>query len=447
MLTSYQKPVAIMLRLGSYPTFDVMCPVVDVATLNACTLTGSGLKRESKLHLRHRPEGYEEDFDSNTLWYDAIQTDHGVQLICPKLNNLASAIRSARWTIDEEQVHLRRIHFCRFHDTIEVMSARPKRRERISIQIGSWFGYSNIAQPESRIFSKRNTVFLMNKNNHLSWITSFIRFHIYHHGLEAIVLIDNSSTLYNLQDLQDAICKTDLRVALIIPAPFRFGPRIKQLEKPYLVLDGQIFYVEQYLQTALLNIARLRYLSKARAVLQCDIDELAYTPRTTIFDLAVKNPFGIASMAAIWRYSNPMDKDPTRHSAHRFRHVTISELCHAKYCIVPSGIISHFPLFWNLHWLELEQHENSLILSLLSYRFNHALNYLFKISSLLFCPQGKFWHCRSTTTGWTGFRKANPSQGQLIVDPELCTALDAVFSPLDSCTSGYVGKSNHLHLR
>ena len=409
-----------------------MCPIVDLVTLNTCTLVGSDLKRESKLPLHHRPKGYEKDFDANTLWYDAIQTNHHcLQLICPKLNNLTSAIRSARWTIDEMSIHLKRIRFCRFHDTIELVSTHPWKAQKLTVQIGSWSGHSNITKPEPNIFRKRNTVFIMNKNNDLNWIADFIHFHIYHHKLEAIVLIDNGSTVYNLQDLQDMISKTDLKVALIISTPLKFGPRIKQLEKPYLIFEQKIFHVEQYLQTALLNIAHLRYLSKARAVLQCDIDELTYTPKTTIFNLAVKNPLGIASMAAVWRYSNPNKQNPTHHASHCFKHVATLDLCHAKYCIVPSGLINRFPLFWNLHWLELEQHENSLILSLLSYRLNHFLNYCFKISSLLFCPRGKFWHCRSTTTGWSDFRKTNPSQKQLISDPELCMTLNAVFSSPD----------------
>ena len=58
-----------------------------------------------------------------------------------------------------------------------------------------------------------------------------------------------------------------------------------------------------------------------------------------------------------------MDPDPTRHAAHRLKHLALAEPCHAKWCIDPSGLINRFPLSWNLHWLELEQHQKSIVLT------------------------------------------------------------------------------------
>ena len=434
ILLFHESPYTIMKLPCCAMRPDATLPAV--AALNVCTLKGSGLKRDSKLDPRDRPQGYEESFDAYTLWYDAIQIGRRLQLFCPKLNNLAAAVRSARWTIDDKPAYLRRIRFCRFHDTIELIQVHPQSAQQLTVSIGSWSGHSKIASPQPELFAGCNTAIVMNKNNHLDWIADFLRFHIYHHKLESAIFMDNGSTLYDLQDLQDTICQADLQTALIISVPLKFGPRFAQLEKPYMILRGKIFNPEKYLQTALLNIVRLRYLSQARAVLNCDIDELAYTPTTTIFDLAVRNPLGIASLAAVWRYSSPTSNDPTRHACHHFKHRVLSEPCHAKYCIVPSGIMSWFPLFWNLHWLELEQHENHVILSYLSYRFNHALNHLFKISSLLLCPGGKFWHCRSTTTGWKSYRKAALPPDKLTPDTELQAALDVVFrSPESSISS------------
>ena len=405
-----------------------------VATLNACKLTGSGLRRQSRLDPRDRPEGYMECFDADTLWYDAVQTGRHLRLFCPKLNNLTSAIRSARWSVDGRPANFRRIRFCRFHDTIELTQAHPSKAQQLTVSIGSWSGGSNIAQPQPSLFAGLNTVVSMNKNNNLDWIADFVHFYHCYHGLEGVVLIDNDSTLYHLQDLQDTIGQSVSR-SIIIPASFKYGPYDPKLEKPYLLLHGKLFHVEQYLQIALLNSIRLRYFSQARAILNCDIDELAYTPKTTIFDLAVKSPLGFASLPVFWRYSNPMDLDPTRHAAHRFKYAVRPEPCHAKWCIVPQGPMRWFPLFWNMHWLELEQPEKSVVLTLLSYRLSHALNYFFKKISLLFCREAKFWHFRSTTTGWKSKRKANPPQQQLILDPELQATLDKVFHDADLSVS------------
>lgn len=412
---------------------DALSPAV--VTVNACKLAGSGLQRQSKLPPAYRPKGYEEGFDADTLWYDAIQKGRRLYLMCPKLNNLASRIRSARWQVDERQVKFQRIRFYRFHDVIELQLPAYMQARILTIELGSWLGSSNVAQPQPQFFAGLNTVVVMNKNNNLHWIVDFLHFHIHHHRLEAVIVIDNDSTLYNLEDLEDKICSTGLRQHLIVSAPFKFGPYYPQLEKPYLLLMDKIFHVEKYLQTALLNSIQLRYLCKARAVLNCDIDELAYTPKTTIFDLAVRSPLGFISLPVLWRYSNPMEPDPTRHAAHRLKHFALAEPCHAKWCVNSSSLINRFSLSWNLHWLELEQHEKSTVLMFLSYRISHALNYIFKNVSLLLCRRGKFWHCRSTTTGWKSGRKSPPPVTQLIPDPECEAALNAVFKSPDSSVS------------
>ena len=394
-----------------------------VANLNACKLTGSGLQRQSTLPPRYRTKSYEDNFDVDTLWYDTIQVGHRLQLVCPKLNNLASAVRSARWWIDGKPVHLQHIRFRRDYDIIELKASSHK-AQKLTIEIDSWSGHSNIAQIQSQIFAGLNTVVMTNKNNKLRWITDFLRFHIHHHRLEAVILMDNDSTLYSIQDLQDAIHQVDLKTILIVSAPFKYGS--------YFALNGKLFHVETFLQKALLHITRLRYLSKARAVLNCDIDELAYTPNTTIFDLAIESPLGFVSLSTIWRYSNLIDSDPTCHAAHRFKHIVQADKCNVKWCLAPQSLMGWSFLIWNIHWLEFEHHETTAIRRRFFYYLSRTLNYFSQIISLLLCQRAKFWHCRSTTTGWKSVRKLPPPPEQLVPDRECSAALDAVFSPSDS---------------
>ena len=99
------------------------------------------MRHQSKLPPRHRPEGYEENFDADTLWYDAIQVGRRIQFVCPKLNNLASKIRSARWWVDERQVKFRRIRFYRFHDVVELQLPLQIQAQTLTIEIGSWLGH------------------------------------------------------------------------------------------------------------------------------------------------------------------------------------------------------------------------------------------------------------------------------------------------------------------
>ena len=75
---------------------------------------------------------------------------------------------------------------------------------------GSLGSSDDVAQPQPQFFAGLNTVVVMNKNNNLRWISDFLRFHIHHHRLEGMVMMDNDSTSYDLKELEDVIYSTGL---------------------------------------------------------------------------------------------------------------------------------------------------------------------------------------------------------------------------------------------
>ena len=379
---------------------------------------GSGLQRQSTLYPHGCPKDYGAAFDSDTLWYDAIQRKDQLLLICPKLNNLTSSIRSAQWWVDRRRVYLKDIYFYHRHDILR-LQVPPRQARQITIQIGSWVSHCNITQAQPQLFHGLNAMLVINKNNKLEWIVDFIRFYVHNHKLEGLILMDNSSTIYDCNILEDTLRQFNLKMIIVVAAPFKFGSCILGLNP---------VYEELYLQCALLNIMRLRYLSKARAVVNCDIDELAFTPKTTIFDLVKRNPWGFVMLPVVWRYSDPTDQDPTRQAAHRFKHLTIPELESVKWCVVPQGVTSWFPLCWDVHWLSLPEFGNTFRLRLIAYILNRGINYIFKHISMIFYPECKFFHCFSTTTGWKAHRQSPPER-ELVPDPEWSATLDAALSP------------------
>ena len=397
---------------------DVTIPAV--VTLNFCKLTGSGLRRRSKLYPNNPPKDYEAAFDADTLWYDAIQTGNQLQLICPKLNNLTSSVRSAEYWIDNKLTSFLHIRFYYRYDVI-FLRASSRRVRQVTIVIGSWRSQTNVAQRQSQLFSGLNTVITTQKDNKLDWIADFLCYYTHHHRLQGAIFMDNGSTLYSPKILHEILRQADLEATLVVSAPFKHGP----IAPP--VKSG--VYREKYLQFALLNIVRLRYLSKARAVLNCDIDELVHTPKTTIFDLAVRNPLGLVVLPVIWRYSHPMDPDPTRQAAHRFKpRSRLAESCNTvKYCIAPKGPTSWLPWCWDAHWLSFPDLGSPLVLRLFAHHYvNRIINYIFKYISFIVYRQHTFRHCFSTTTAWKAHRRQPPSGG-LVLDAEWQTALDAAF--------------------
>ncbi|WP_149758928.1 hypothetical protein [Roseivivax sediminis] len=205
----------------------------------------------------------------------------------------------------------------------------------------------------------------MSKDNDLVWIEDFARFHAQTQGAEAIVLVDNGSTLYEPGDIARVLERTGLD-ALVLSTSLPFGPRGR---RPY----GN---TELFLQTCALNAVRLRFLQQARAVLCCDIDELVLgrTPNS-VFDATWHSRFGLTRFGGEWRYARqPARGAVVRHDDHRFL-VANKKPCPAKWCVRPSGPLGD--LQWRPHILD-------------EFVFNWAFR----------SKEFTYHHCRQITTGW-----------------------------------------------
>ncbi|NVO22009.1 hypothetical protein [Donghicola mangrovi] len=371
-------------------TDDLTTRLVQGRTLAHAALPASGMRRASKLSAKYQREGYMQAFDATTLWYDAIWRDGIVHLVCPKLNNLKAEVQKGAFTLDGMPVRIKRLRRFYRHDIIELPFTTCPTEVRLKA-----FG-TTISSPvngqETAPFAGLNAALCLSKNNDLRWITDFAQFHVEQHGLEALILMDNGSTDYGISDIEDALSLTDLKRIMVVSTPRPYGPRGRA---PYA-------RTEKYLQTALFNVLRLRWLGQARAVLSCDIDELVHTPGTTIFDMALKSWGGFVRVPGYWRYPDPEAADPSLHASHT--HLKSSDKpCPTKWCINPAGPLGGFQ--WDTHLLER-----------------------LPLPSLFTNKQGKFWHCRSTTTGWKSNRNAKQETG-LQPDRETAEVLAQVFNP------------------
>lgn len=362
----------------------------DAPVLNACLLTGSGLSRQSRLKPQYRPDGYETALDRDTLWYDAILAHERVHLVAPPFNNLAPVLKGARWFRDGSPVRPVRTRRYNRHTVVELPA--PGEVSEVSVTLGRWTGRSAVSRAQPDLFAGLNTAICISRDNDLQWIRDFIRFHRHHHGLQAMIVVDNGSTAYGMNDLRAALADTGLETTLVLSAPFPYGPRGL---KPYA-------RAEKFLQTAVFNILRLRYLARARAVLNCDIDELMWTPGTTVFDLARHSLFGYVRLPGHWRYSKADLPGADRHGAHVYRRPSSAD-CPPKWCMVPDGPFRRFS--WDTHRLE-------------------GLG----INGLFASRKGRFWHCHSVSTGWKDSRKFTPDT-DLEHDPAIAAALAPVFGP------------------
>ncbi|WP_425073869.1 hypothetical protein [Sagittula sp. S175] len=328
----------------------------DFATL---TLDGSGLARVPRVRDAFREEDYLERFDAATLWVDAVWRDGVVRLICPRLNNLRGAVAGALFALDGRAVRGR----VRNYDRHSVVALRcHEAPARVSVEIGGWRGESMVHRADSGL-DGCNVLVTLSKDNDPAWIEDWVRFHVVHHGAEAVVFVDNGSA-YGAEVIRAAIARAGIapEMARVLVTDLPYGPRGK---KPYA--NSELF-----LQFCVLNAVRHRFLWNARAVLNCDIDELVFC-EGSIFDRAVESRFGYVAFPGYWVHPEPGFEGFPSHRTHGYREDPRRE-CPDKWCMVPSGPLRGFE--WRQHRLERLPFPS------------------------WFRGAAGFWHCRNVTNGW-----------------------------------------------
>jgi hypothetical protein len=234
--------------------------------------------------------------------------------------------------------------------------------ERVAVRIGEWRGESAVTVAESGL-DGMNVLVTLSKDNDLAWIEDWARYHVAAHGAEACVFVDNGSEAYGAAEIEAALLRAGLKEVRVLVTPLPYGPRGK---KPYA--NSELF-----LQFCVLNAVRHRFLWRARAVLNCDIDEMVYC-EGSVFDRAVDAAFGFVAFPGHWVHPEPGFEGYPSHAVHGYRDEP-AKTCPDKWCMVPSGPLRGFE--WRQHRLER--------LPMPSWFRGKGIG---------------FWHCRNITNGW-----------------------------------------------
>lgn len=287
-----------------------------------------GLRRDHVVAQRLRPEGYDARYDFLTLAYDAVHLpqDRIVRVFCPKLANFETVLRRAALHLDGKSVRIRRV---RRHDRFDVAEiAAPAGATELSVSIEGWRERLAVAPADLVRFAGTNCLLTLSRNNDLDWIRDWAEFHVREHGADAVLFFDNGSTIYPPGEVDTVLRSvTGLREVHVVSVGFPYGPAGLKPRK----------FDANFLQRALLNLAPVRYLSGARAVLVCDVDELVWRrDGGTIFDATVASRAGYLRIPGSWRFPRDDGTAPVRHADHTLIDPDRSA-CPSKYCIVPQG--------------------------------------------------------------------------------------------------------------
>lgn len=341
-------------------------------------------RRKTLLPEAFRPNDFEENYDYNTLAYDIIKHKNKslITLICPKLFNFEKIVRSGRFHSDREALRISSIKRRYRYD--EIWLKYKSDPDVLYFQCDDFSTQASLSPDEHDIFKNMNCCVTKSKNNSLDWIGDWIEFHIHHHNLESLLFFDNNSDIYTIEELNHFLLSIkNLKQLILISAPFKFGTFYK---KKYA-------HRAKFLQLGLLNIARLRFLQEANAVLSIDIDELVSPIHgSTIFEETRKSLIGYKLFSGRWRHALIQPPRESRHSDHIYK--TDKDICKAtKYCIAPRGALKFRP--WDVHGVIKGSLKQALISKHIYY-----------------------YHCRQITTRWKHAR-APADRNQIFVDKEI----------------------------
>ncbi|MGC9417753.1 MAG: hypothetical protein ACP5EN_02165 [Rhodovulum sp.] len=273
-------------------------------------------------------------YDRTTLWYDAFWDAGRITMVAPPLLNLRKALRHAEIRVDGTPARPRfRTRRAR-HEILDLPA--PRQASRIEIEGSDWRIETGISQANRAAFAGRNVIVTISRDNDLDWIGDFARYHRKTQCAEAILFIDNGSTRYRPDEIADVLGAAGLG-GLVVPAPLPYGPMLKH---------GAHRHAAKFLRTSMLNLARLRFLATARAVLNIDIDELVWSEGQSVFDMAVRNPLGIAAFDGWWRLPGQADTPPLRHGDHVW-HNDQDRPCPLKYAVAPGRPAGQ--MNWDVH--------------------------------------------------------------------------------------------------
>lgn len=309
---------------------------VPVARLAGLVLPeDSPVLREHVLPEPNRSADYLARYDRRTLAYDCLHdgTDR-LLIVAPRLLNLWPRLRDRLRVGERAAAGLRR----RVLPKCELIVLRAPLAP-VSVTFGDVRVETMPRPSEAARFAGLRAVMTLSKNNDLDWIADWLRFHVRNHGLDAALFIDNGSDAYGTDALAATIGAVEgLKQAAILCAPYPYGP----------MLTGRAARVKpNFLQPAMLNLARLGPLSRAAGVLNLDVDELVQGPRgKSVFDALDAAWHGAVNIGGEFLFPDPHRAGAAPQRAHVFRAVP-PRVSNRKWAARPKGPLSR--MGWFVH--------------------------------------------------------------------------------------------------
>lgn len=243
---------------------------------------------------------FEENYDFDNLWYDAIQVNQEtIILIGPPLYNTAQYLN---------------MH-CHFEDQCNrLLEYSIQEMDRVcftviktTADIEHLFlvdNYNSFKKTEIHFikptleFQDKKVIVTISKNHPISWLKQWIDYHKVVHNVDGILLYNNQSTVYSSEELERELLRSDMHIKVIdYNVPFGcMGGGDWQWEGKsgnFLPWDSDF---SQYI---MMEHAKFRYLFCAKLVINADTDELLMLKNLTLDEFA---DYCQTSSNSVWLY-------------------------------------------------------------------------------------------------------------------------------------------------
>lgn len=215
---------------------------------------------------------FENRFDYKTVWNDAVQVKHdNVFLIGPPLYQALNWFKDNCYFEDQNNRRLQWIH--NDYDRMGITVVNTNNWINYIWLVSPHGRYKILVNPISTEFAGKNVLMSISQNNPYTWIRQWIDYHYTVHGIDAVLIYDNGSSMYTVDELYAAIKRDDIIIKVVdynVPGgPMGSGPWEWNGKK-----GESLPWDSDFPAYVLFEHAKRKYLHCARTVINSAPDEL-----------------------------------------------------------------------------------------------------------------------------------------------------------------------------
>lgn len=209
--------------------------------------------------LELRQSNYLELYDFDTLFYDVCYSKGRLLFLSPPLADDVWAKVIDNILVNDEYLHSKEFQLYK-SNKVHKLILFEKEIPKVKLFNNE---IKNLYLDKIDFSKYKKVLFTKQKNNDILWIKDWIKWHVKHHKIDAVIIYDNSSDAYTLEELSNGIQKLDC-ASVVVNMPFIFGPGAYETSS----------WDSDYFQYFALEHARYVYCADDAMLLHVDIDEL-----------------------------------------------------------------------------------------------------------------------------------------------------------------------------